>query len=111
VRSIEKADTTRRLSEAGGTEPVWSRDGGEIFYRQADRMMVVAVVVAPSLSFGSPQRLFERQYVLDPGGNTPNYDVSPDGRRFVMLQSTDHPSELRVVLNWLTEIRRPAQVR
>jgi serine/threonine-protein kinase len=111
VRSIEKADTTRRISEAGGTEPVWSRDGGEIFYRQGDRMMVVPVVVRPSLSLGSAQRLFERQYVLDPGGNMPNYDVSPDGQRFVMLQSTDHPSELRVVLNWLTDVRKPAQVR
>jgi hypothetical protein len=74
-------------------------------------MMVVPVALRPSLSPGSPQRLFERQYVLDPGGNLPDYDVSPDGQRFVMLQSTDHPSELRVVVNWPTEVREPVHVR
>jgi eukaryotic-like serine/threonine-protein kinase len=111
VRATEKPDTARRISAAGGTEPVWSRDGREIFYRQADRMMVVPAVPGPSLSLGSPQRLFERPFVLDPGGNLPNYDLSPDGRRFVMLQSTEHPSELRVVLNWLTDVREAARGR
>ena len=111
VRATEKADTAHRVSAGGGTEAVWSQDGREIFYRQADRMMVVPVVPGPALSLGLPQRLFERQYVLDPGGNQPDYDVSPDGRRFVMLRSTEHPSEFRVVLNWLTEIQKPAQGR
>ena len=90
---------------------MWSRDGGEIFYRQADRMMVVPVAAGPTLGFGPPQRLFERQYMLDPGGNLPNYDVSSDGRRFVMLQSAERPIELRVVLNWLTRVRDPERGR
>jgi hypothetical protein len=103
VRPIERGETARRVSVGGGTEPVWSRGGRELFYRQSDRMMVVAVTVDPPLGFSLPQQLFERRYALDPGGNLPNYDVSPDGQRFVMLQSAEHPSEIRVVLNWLTE--------
>jgi eukaryotic-like serine/threonine-protein kinase len=105
LRLTEKPDTARRISTSGGTEPLWSRDGNEIFYRQADRMMAVPVTIGPPLSVGAPRVLFERRYALDPSGNLPNYDASVDGRRFVMLQSADPPVELRVILNWLTSVR------
>jgi hypothetical protein len=90
---------------------VWARGGGEIFYREADRMMVVPVTAGPSFSAGPPRLLFERPYLRDPAGNLPDYDVSPDGQRFVMLQQADKPTELRIVLNWLADAAAAGQDR
>ena len=50
----------RKISSGGGVEPVWSRDGKEIFFRKGDAMMVVPVESRGSeLRAGTPERLFE----------------------------------------------------
>jgi len=46
-----------RVSGAGGYEPLWSADGRELFYRQGDAMMVVAVETAAEFSFAAPRML------------------------------------------------------
>jgi serine/threonine-protein kinase len=99
------------VSTDGGSDPVWSRDGRELFYRLGDQLM--AVSVTPSGDFGAdrPRRLFETRF--DPGVNGPNYDVSPDGKWFLMPRSEQGPTrdELHLVLNWLGEVtsRVPAE--
>lgn len=53
--------------------------------------------------------LFEREYALDPvDTGYPNYDVSPDGRRFLMMKpgGTDESATITVVLNWFEELKR-----
>ena len=92
------------ISVDGGTDPVWSRNGRELFYRQNDQMMVVVIAQAPELLAGRPRRLFETR--SDAGDNGPNYDVSPDGTWFVMPRGDHAPrqGELHLVLNWFTEV-------
>ena len=92
------------VSTDGGVDPVWSRDGRELFYRQEDQMMAVPVATRGDFSAGRPQRLFEIRF--DAGDNGPNYDVSPDGRWFVMPRRDQGatPGELHLVLNWLSEV-------
>ncbi len=94
------------ISTQGGTEPVWSADGRELFYRHGSQMMVVDISTAPTFAPGTPRRLFEG-YELNPYG-LPNYDVSPDGKRFLMVQSDSGaaPTQLNVVLNWTEEVQR-----
>jgi hypothetical protein len=75
----------RQVSDAGGSEPVWSRDGGELFYRAGDTLMAVS----PSPG-GAPRVLFRGAYV--PGDGLTNYDVAPDGKRFLMLRDAAAPS-------------------
>jgi eukaryotic-like serine/threonine-protein kinase len=98
-----------QISTEGGTEPVWNRNGRELFYRNGDKMMAVDIVTQPSFTAGKPRVLFEGHYVPPPG-TTPNYDVSPDGRRFLMIKPSDAgdaaPSQINVVLNWFEELRR-----
>ena len=89
-----------RVSAGGGGEPMWSRDGHELFYRSADQMMVVPILTSPSFRVAPATRLFERTYERDPGDNLANYDVAPDGRHFLMLQRSDPPSDIRIILNW-----------
>jgi serine/threonine-protein kinase len=74
-----------QLSTDGGKGPVWSRNGREIFFTDGDRMMVVAVEIDPTFSHGVPRRLF--QLAFHRGyGPYPDYDVTPDGKRFLMFQ-------------------------
>ena len=83
VQPFPSGDNRWAVSNEGGSEPAWSPNGGELFYRNGDRMMVVAVSNAPELRLGTPSVLFEGHYEIDPFGNDArNDDVSPDGRRF-----------------------------
>ncbi|HEU4523135.1 MAG TPA: protein kinase [Thermoanaerobaculia bacterium] len=93
------------VSQGGGTRPRWSPRGEEIFYRNG-RQMLAASVTTPSLGFGAPRVLFEGDYASE-------YDVSPDGQRFVMLRASDRAREARltVVLAWPAELERLMSAR
>jgi len=97
-----------RISARGGTEPVWSRDGRELFYLDGDTMMAVTVQREPELRFEEPEELFDKPYFHNP---RPSYDVSPDGR-FIMFKrepAGEHPEtagSMVVILNWFNELEK-----
>jgi Tol biopolymer transport system component len=95
-----------QISRGGGAEPVWSRSGRELFYRNG-RMELVAATVLPGATFaiGEQRVLFPTaQYVAYPAWRT--YDVSPDGTRFVMIRPIAQPrDELIWVENFFEELR------
>lgn len=99
VVSCPEATGKRQLSTEGGTEPVWSRDGSELFYRSGDRLM--RVDVSRGIAQASiPTTLFEGRYVA--GTVTlANYDVSADGSQFLMVVADvpPPPSALRVTVH------------
>ena len=70
-------------------------------------MMVAGVVTQPIFSFGRPRVLFEGSFQL--GGAVNDYDLTPEGREFLMLRD-DSPhrgvSEYKVVLNWFLELKK-----
>jgi Tol biopolymer transport system component len=93
------------MSTDGGTEPRWSRDGRELFYRQGDRMMAVTITPGSSLTASSPRILFEGRYQVT-DTNSGGFDVAPDGR-FLMIQPTvaEQPAtEFNIVLGWLDDV-------
>ena len=98
-----------QISVSGGTEPVWSHAGSEIFYRKGDKMMAVGVAYGGSFSAGSPHVLFEGRFVPTRRGEAA-YDVSPDDRRFVMIQRDlqSVATRLNMVLNFSEELKRRA---
>lgn len=76
-----------QVSQNGGTEPAWSLDGKRIFYREGDaKMMVAGISRGQHPSAGVPKLVFGGQYVLNPAGTAPNYDLAADGR-FLMIKS------------------------
>ena len=100
------------VSTAGGTEPVWGPGSREIVFLGADgklKLVTMAVGAAGKPTFTAPSDLFDTAAYFF-GGVGRNYDISPDGRRFVMVKrSGDAPSStepLRVVLNWAEDVRR-----
>jgi Tol biopolymer transport system component len=98
-----------QISTEGGTEPVWNPNGKELFYRSGNKMMAVDIATQASFVAGKPRMLFEGLYVPPPVP-IQNYDVSPDGQRFLMLKSTGSteaaPTQINVVLNWFEELKR-----
>jgi len=99
-----------QISTDGGGEPVWNPKGRELFYRNGNKMMAVDVTTEGTFSAGKPRVLFEGGYVPTPR-SFPDYDVSPDGQRFLMLKANDQgqsPEQINVVLNWLEELKQKA---
>jgi serine/threonine protein kinase/Tol biopolymer transport system component len=98
-----------QISTEGGTEPVWNRNGRELFYRNGDKMMAVDIGTQSGFAAGKPRMLFEGRYERSPA-TSPNYDVSPDGQRFLMLKADEKevaaPTQINVVLNWFEELKR-----
>jgi eukaryotic-like serine/threonine-protein kinase len=95
------------ISTEGGNRPRWSLDGRELFYQNGKKMIAVDVQVAGStFHAGKPQVLFEGDY-------RPYFDVSADGKRFLMMKGVSEgarpPADrVTVVLNWFDELRRRA---
>ena len=92
------------ISIEGGTEPMWSRDRRELFYRQGNKMMAVAVKTVPTFTADKPRLLFEGPYATST--LAPYYDVSLDGQRFLMIKAAEGPTQINVVLNWFEELKR-----
>ena len=92
-----------QISSNGGTGPVWSRNGRELFYAEGSQMMVVDIDLAGEPKVSRPRVLFQGPFVWD---RARNYDVTPDGR-FVMVQRTSdliQSATLRVLLNWQAKL-------
>jgi serine/threonine protein kinase/Tol biopolymer transport system component len=97
-----------QISTEGGTEPVWNPKGRELFFRNGQKMMAVNYTAQPMFSADKPKMLFEGSYVLTPR-SFPDYDVSPDGQRFLMLKAPEQaqaPAPINVVLNWYEELKQ-----
>ena len=85
VRPFPAGGGRWQISTAGGSEPRWRRDGGELFYRNADTLFAVQVRTSPGFAIGKRTVLFTGAYVSNSRHAT--YDVHPDGQRFVFVTS------------------------
>ena len=103
-----------QVSTGGGTRPLWSPNGQELFLvSPAGALMRVGVERAASWSATTPTMIIQEGYVTTPGGNPGrNYDISPDGQRFLMIEQNDVPGQaaapasIIVVQNWGEELKR-----
>ena len=95
------------VSTRGGTEPLWSHSGKELFYRDgAGNLVAVEVQSTPTFSLGRSTALFPAggYYSFERGAQ---YAVAPDDRRFLMIRRVagGAPDELIVVDNWFEELK------
>jgi hypothetical protein len=104
-------DTGRKwmVSNTGGSEPVWARDGKKLFYRSGNRLLAADIITTPVFRATSPLALFDMRFDPDfAGGGRAGYDVAADGR-FVFLDSgLERPRDLtlNVAVNWFEELKR-----
>ena len=103
---------SRRVSRDGGGEPRWARNGRELFFKSNGTLMSVAVTSGATLALGTPRPLFS---VAPYRGarNHPQYDVTPDGRRFLMIREppVDPRGSTIYVENWFTELEAKLAAR
>jgi Tol biopolymer transport system component len=96
------------VSDGGGVEPRWSRDGKELFYFAGQTLMAVPVNLRPTFSNGSPRALFEARIQPNYTNDAHRWHVAPDGQRFLLLipDGNDQAPPLEVIVNWTTLLQR-----
>jgi len=92
-----------QVSLNGGSDPVWSRDGRRLFYLAGRRMMVATLTPPPNVRVQSRDSLFTAETFADFFAGA-GYDVSPDGKSFLMLRTDDRHIQLVIALNWANSI-------
>jgi hypothetical protein len=110
LRAFPSLEGRVLVSTDGGSEPLFSRDGKELFYRNGDRMMAVRILSTDGkFEVSKPEVLFEGRFQSGTMGGSPglNYDVAADGR-FVMIREEESRggTSLHVVLDWFEDLKR-----
>lgn len=107
-----------QVSTGGGRMPLWARDGNELFYvaplsrpaTYGDVIMRVQVESGTSWHATTPSTVFQGPYFFPRGNASRSFDISPDGRQFLMIKVPGEQSaaseSLVVVQNWLEELKR-----
>lgn len=105
VASFPSFHDIKQVSVSGGAEPRWRGDGRELFFLDLEgKMMSASVERGSPPSIGVPRKLFDTGLVPDPTVN--QYAVTPDGRKFLILEPRKGFSEsYSVVLNWPAAIK------
>ena len=109
VRPFGRSGGATTVSTDGGHDPLWSRDGRELFYINGKGLMAVTIRTDPTLTLSIPHKLFDGKII----GNTiagRDYDITPDGKRFIMAVpgGADRPMQINLVFNWLEELKHLA---
>jgi serine/threonine protein kinase len=96
------------ISRGGGTEPLWSPMGNELFYRSDNKFMSIEIETRPNLKLGSPEFLFEADCWSWPYIH--EYDVTRDGNRFLIRKNAEMGNQIIIITNWFNELERKFKV-
>lgn len=105
VQSIPPSGQRWSISNGIGIDPIWSKKGDEILYRNTYQRYAVSVNTENEFEAGKPELLFEGSYV-DVGGKS--YALSPDGQRILLLKSDKGENvtdNLVIVDSWFEEVK------
>jgi hypothetical protein len=106
ARRYPSLDRQWQVSDGGGIQARWSRDGREIYYRGGRQIQAATFDASGGEPvIGKPASLFPDVYDFGAGASIANYDVTPDGR-FIMIRRGVNGGKLRVVINWTEEVKR-----
>jgi Tol biopolymer transport system component len=108
VQSFPQPGNKRQVSKEGGTFPIWSRDGKELFFLKGTEAYATPVTQGLSFDAGEPRRLFKSDFV--DSTDESYWDAAPDGQHFVLIRNVKPPpTRFAVVLNWFTEVKQRVQ--
>jgi serine/threonine-protein kinase len=112
VRAFPDNGTRVAISNAGGMGAAWSRTARELFYRTEDQRIMVANYTVQGGAFVAEKPQVWSAKRLADVGTAPNFDLTPDGKRFVALMPAESPTpresqnHITVVVNFFDEVRR-----
>jgi serine/threonine-protein kinase len=111
VQPYPALDARYAVSAEGGMDPLWGPDGATIYYRRGHEILAVDLKTSPTFAASKPRVLFEGAYWTQQWGDQ-NWDIAPDGERFVMIRvPPEARPQLRVATGWLAELERLAPGR
>jgi serine/threonine protein kinase/Tol biopolymer transport system component len=109
VQDFSPSGSKWQISASGGNQPMWRRDGRELFFVSADgKLMSVEVKTEPSFQASAPSPLFDIHSPNVAGRFRRDYAVSPNGQRFLVNSIVDQTAAtpVTVVLNWTADLKR-----
>jgi serine/threonine-protein kinase len=98
----------RQVSTDGGIEPLWSRDGRELFFQKGAQLMAVTVTPGAEWSASQPHVVSEGRFLTASNGNT-SWSINKDGTRFLRIQLVEPEraiTHVDLVLNWFSELQQ-----
>src|SRR5438128_1316774 len=108
VRSFPAAGGKWQISNGGGAQPHWRRDGKELFYLSPDKKLMAVEVNGSSGTFeaGIPKALFDLRIISTNGFS--DYDVTADGQRFLVNTLVEQTARapVTVVMNWTADLKK-----
>ena len=102
IDSFPQPGTRVRVTTAGGTEPRWRRDGRELYFRRGSEIHHVELGPGQLFQHGDPPEVQAMNRLFDAGAAVRSYDVSPDGRRFLinLPASSNARTPISLVHHW-----------
>ena len=99
IRHISGTGGITQVTIDGGSLPIWSHDGKNLYYLKNDKVMAVPVQIKPQLQVGKPKELFEIPNMI-------SFSVASDGRFIIAQSDPSNQPQLVVVTNWFEELKR-----
>lgn len=113
VRQYQEPANRVQISIAGGSQPMWSKTGRELFFRNGNELLAVRVTLGTRFIASKPVVLFSKPIPESTSGRiyrmSSDYDVSRDGERFVVPKPNPESSDsvrARVILHWFSDLKQ-----
>jgi len=105
VASFPTFGDKRQISNGGGCQARWRKDGKELFYLSLQgKLMAVDVAGGPSFEAGIPRPLFQTPILVSP--LIDQYAVTGDGRQFILSTPVGEEEPITVLVNWIARMKR-----
>jgi Tol biopolymer transport system component len=85
VARLDVAGARRRVTNDGGGDPLWNRDGSRLFYSNNGRVYSMALRSASEMRFDAPQAVSDSETP----GEIAGFDIAPDGSSVLVGRTTD----------------------
>jgi hypothetical protein len=109
IKSYPPAGDPIQITKEQGLQPVWSRDGRELFFHNnPDEMLSVAIDAHDGITLGTPKP-FPRPFVQGGPTRVRNYDIAPDGRLVAVVPvavTVSNAPQIWVIVNWVEELKQ-----
>lgn len=109
IRPFGRTGRRIQVSVGGGVDPRWSPSGDELYYRNGYTVFAVSISIDGRLRVGQPEALFDFPFGPRVSQYAPNFDVHPDGNKFIITENTADVRNIRefvVVKNWIEELKK-----
>jgi Tol biopolymer transport system component len=102
VTPLDGPQARYQVSTDGGYSPLWSPDGRRLMYARGQQVISASLTFTPSFEVVERQTLFEGNFEFNP--SHASFDISPDGKQFLLPKSQGANARMIVVYNWREEL-------